>query len=104
MQNFLKAIASLSLLWIFYLIISKQYPNFLSGDINNFLGGVGGFTFPIITSVLSFLVGGSEKASTEVGKGVRDRVNNIITQIGLWNNATINNGITEKKVSNKESK
>ena len=76
MQKFFQVIGSLAILYIVYLVVVKIDPKFLSGDINSFLGGIGGFTFPFITAILSFLIGSDKKMSGEIGnKIIQNKIN-----------------------------
>ena len=66
MQKVFHLIGILSIFFFSFLLFNLIFSKVFSWDIqgiNNWAGGIGGLLF----GVLSFLVGGSEKASKEVG-------------------------------------
>lgn len=99
MQKVFQFISIITIFLSLFLLVNKFFPSVFSYDvagINSWAGGVGGLLF----GVLTFIVGGSEKATEEVARSVK----NIVTQIGLVNTSTINIGDDEEILKRKGKK
>ena len=99
MQKFFQIIGILIFIFSCFLLMSRIKPDifpFNLEGVNNWAGGIGGLLF----GVLTFIVGGSEKATEEVARSVK----NIVTQIGLVNTSTINIGDDEEILKRKGKK
>lgn len=57
MQKFFLSTAALTALYIIFILIKQFDSSIFDNDLSKFLGGIGGFGYPLIVGVFSFLFG-----------------------------------------------